>query len=97
MDFPITYEARRTGKLEMLTVVKSKGKWIRYKIYGESDSDEDFNQKNIFDDPDIGITYMGIGNHQSTDVDEVKVTENASSDYVNKLIVELKKNTINYS
>ena len=73
----------------MLTVVKSEGKWVRYKIYGNADSDEEFAMKNIFDNPEIGVTYMSIGNHQSTDVEEVIINKNSLDEFVNQLNAEV--------
>ena len=62
MTFPITYEARQYGKLEMLVVASEKGKFSRYFPNGEVETEKDYPESmNIFDDPEVGFGYMGIG------------------------------------
>jgi len=92
MTFPITYEARRNGKLEMLVVASEKGKFSLYWSSGTIRTEEDTPEsKNIFDDPKIGFGYMGIGNHQSEGIDPVKITEGAPIELVALLVSEIQK------
>jgi hypothetical protein len=95
MAFPITYEARRNGKLEMLVVAKEKGQFSWYFRNGEIETEKDYSpkSKNIFDDPRTGVGYMGIGNIMSEDVDEPKITEGASEELVDSLVKEMRKNS----
>ena len=41
MAFPITYEARQNGKLEMLVVASAKGKFSLYRPNGVEETEED--------------------------------------------------------
>lgn len=92
MAFPITYEARQDGELLMLVVARSKGKFSVYRDDGTEETEEDTPaSKNIFDDPKIGVGYMGIGNIMSEGIDEPKVTEGASEELIDSLIQEIKK------
>jgi hypothetical protein len=92
MTFPITYEARRYGKLEMLVVASEKGKFSVYRSDGSIDTEEDTPaSKNVFDDPKIGFGYMGIGNYQSEGIDPVKISECASTELVELLVSEIQK------
>lgn len=92
MAFPITYEARRNGNLEMLAIASEKGKYSVYYSNGVEVSQDDFpNNKDIYDDPKIGIGYMGIGNIMSEGIDQPKVTEGASTELVDSLVKEIKK------
>ena len=92
MTFPITYEARRYGKLEKLVVASEKGKYSVYRPDGSIETEEDWpGSKNIFDDPKIGYGYMGIGNYQSEGIDPVEVTEGASTELVELLVSEIQK------
>lgn len=92
MTFPITYEARRYGKLEMLVVASEKGKFSVYRADRSIKTEEDSpGSKNIFDDPKIGFGYMGIGNYQSEGIDPVEVTEGASTELIELLVSEIQK------
>ena len=92
MTFPITYETRRNGKLEMLVVASEKGKFSLYQSSGTIQTEEDTPEsKNIFDDPKIGFGYMGIGNHQSGGIDPVKIAEGAPIELVELLVSEIQK------
>lgn len=92
MAFPITYEARQNGKLEMLVVASAKGKFSLYRPNGVEETEEDSpGSKNIFDDPKIGVGYMGIGNIMSEGIDQPKITEGASAELVASLVKEIQK------
>jgi hypothetical protein len=94
MAFPITYEARQNGKLQMLVVASAKGKFSLYRPNGVEETEEDSpGSKNIFDDPKIGFGYMGIGNIMSEGIDQPKITEGASADLVASLIKEIQKSS----
>lgn len=93
MAFPITYEARRNGNLEMLVVASEKGKFTSYYLNGVTHTEEKFGDKNIFDDPKIGFGYMGIGNSMSEGIDPVKITEGVSIQLVELLVNEIQKAT----
>lgn len=94
MAFPITYEARQNNKLQMLVVARNKGKYSVYRPDGTEETEEDTPaSKNIFDDPKIGVGYMGIGNIMSDGIDEPKITEGASEELINSLIQEIRKSS----
>ena len=96
MTYPITYEARRYGKLEMLVVAQSKGKFSVYRPNGIEETEEDSpGSKNIFDDPKIGVGYMGIGNIMTEGIDQPKITESASAELISSLIKEIQKGNEN--
>lgn len=91
MAFPITYEARQNKKLQMLVVARSKGKFSVYRPNGVEETEKDSpGSTNIFDDPKIGVGYMGIGNIMTEGIDEPKVTEGASTELIDSLIQEIK-------
>lgn len=92
MTFPITYEARQYGKLEMLVVASEKGKFSRYFPNGEVETEKDYpGSKNIFDNPEVGLGYMGIGSLMSEGIDPVKITEGASIKLIELLVSEIWK------
>lgn len=94
MTFPITYEARQYGKLEMLVVASEKGKFSRYFPNGEVETEKDYpGSKNIFDNPEVGFGYMGIGTLMSEGIDPVKITEGASIKLIEALVSEIQKGT----
>jgi hypothetical protein len=94
MTFPITYEARQYGKLEMLVVASEKGKFSRYFPNGEVETEKDYPESmNIFDDPEVGFGYMGIGTLMSKGIDPVKITEGASIKLIEALVSEIQKVT----
>jgi len=75
----------------MLVVVRSKGKFSVYRPNGIEETEEDSpGSINIFDDPKIGVGYMGIGNIMTEGIDEPKVTEGASTELIDSLIQEIK-------
>lgn len=91
MAFPITYEARQNGELLMLVVASEKGKFTKYYSNGAKNTEEEYGDKNVFDNPKTGIGYMGIGNTFSEGIEPVKVTEGASSKLVTSLVAEIQK------
>ncbi|CAB4145264.1 hypothetical protein UFOVP1217_105 [uncultured Caudovirales phage] len=94
MAFPITYEARQNGKLQMLVVASEKGKFSLYRANGSTETEKDSpGSKNIFDDPKIGFGYMGIGNIMSEGIDEPKITEGASAELIDSLVKEMQKSS----
>jgi len=96
MAFPITYEARRYGELEMLVVAGEKGKFTRYFQNGTVETEEDYpRSKNIFDDPKIGFGYMGVGTMMSEGVDQPNITEGASTELIDSLVKEIQKQSNN--
>lgn len=94
MSFPITYEARRYGKLEKLVVASEMGKYSVYRPDGSIKTEADsLRSRNIFDDPEIGFGYIEIGTLMSEGIDPVKITEGASFKFVELLASEIQKAT----
>lgn len=91
MAFPITYEVRRNGKLEFLVVASEKGKFTKYYLNGAKNTEEEYGDKNVFDDPKVGIGYMGWGTIMSEGIEDPKITEGASSKLVKSLVEEIQK------
>jgi hypothetical protein len=93
MTFPITYEGRYNGDLVLLVVVSEKNKYTKYRKDYKTKTQDDYGDeyKGIFNEPKLGIGYMGIATSQSTADIQQPVTENASAELIDSLIKEIQK------
>lgn len=94
MTFPITYEGRYDGELVLLVVATEKDKYTKYFPDGKTKTQDDYDDefKGIFNEPRLGITYMGVATSQTQADIREPITENASAEYIDTLIKEIQKN-----
>lgn len=93
MTFPITYEGRYDGDLVLLVVASEKNKYTKYRKDNKTKTQDDYDDefKGIFNEPRLGITYMGVATSQTQADIEQPITENASAELIDSLIKEIQK------